>query len=177
MAKAKAYVLIEAAVGKTTEVVTALKSIAGVSSADPVTGPYDAIVIIEGADINAVGNLVTKKVHTVDGVLRTVDQIEVESGLAVINSIKAVSSMDISEKRRPQDGAFTAKTGEATASFRVASAGVLHGEKLSVRVLNQSAGTYTLQNVGLMEKQRAIIKDAIGKPSGMILMCGPTGSG
>ena len=72
MAKAKAYVLIEAAVGKTTEVVTALKSIAGVSSADPVTGPYDAIVIIEGADINAVGNLVTKKVHTVDGVLRTV---------------------------------------------------------------------------------------------------------
>ncbi len=113
----------------------------------------------------------------VDGVLRTVDQIEVESGLAVINSIKAVSSMDISEKRRPQDGAFTAKTGEATASFRVASAGVLHGEKLSVRVLNQSAGTYTLQNVGLMEKQRAIIKDAIGKPSGMILMCGPTGSG
>jgi len=69
---AKAYVLIEAAVGKTVDVVTALKSVAGVKSADPVTGPYDVIAIIEGVDINAVGNLVTKKVHTINGVLRTV---------------------------------------------------------------------------------------------------------
>ncbi len=69
---AKAYVLIEAAVGKTVDVVNALKSVAGVNSADPVTGPYDVIAVIEGADINAVGNLVTKKVHTINGVLRTV---------------------------------------------------------------------------------------------------------
>ena len=69
---AKAYVLIEAAVGKTVEVVTVLKSVTGVNSADQVTGPYDVIAVIEGADINAVGNLVTKKVHTINGVLRTV---------------------------------------------------------------------------------------------------------
>ncbi len=69
---AKAYVLIEAAVGKTVEVVTALKAVTGVNSADPVTGPYDVIAVIEGVDINAVGNLVTKKVHTINGVLRTV---------------------------------------------------------------------------------------------------------
>ena len=69
---AKAYVLIEAAVGKTVEVVTQLKSVTGVNSADPVTGPYDVIAVIEGVDINAVGNLVTKKVHTINGVLRTV---------------------------------------------------------------------------------------------------------
>jgi DNA-binding Lrp family transcriptional regulator len=69
---ARAYVLIEAAVGKTLDVVAALKAVAGVSSADPVTGPYDVIAIIEGVDINAVGNLVTKKVHTINGVLRTV---------------------------------------------------------------------------------------------------------
>lgn len=69
---AKAYVLIEAAVGKTVDVVTALKSVTGVNSADPVTGPYDVITVIEGVDINAVGNLVTKKVHTINGVLRTV---------------------------------------------------------------------------------------------------------
>lgn len=69
---AKAYVLIEAAVGKTVEVVAALKAVTGVNSADPVTGPYDVIAVIEGVDINAVGNLVTKKVHTINGVLRTV---------------------------------------------------------------------------------------------------------
>jgi DNA-binding Lrp family transcriptional regulator len=54
------------------DVVSALKSVAGVNSADPVTGAYDVIAIIEGVDINAVGNLVAKKVHTVSGVLRTV---------------------------------------------------------------------------------------------------------
>jgi len=113
----------------------------------------------------------------VDGVLRTVDQIDGEMGQAVINSIKAVSSMDISERRRPQDGAFTAKTGESTAAFRVASAGVLHGEKLSVRVLSQTAGMFALSSIGLTGKQRAVIEKAMRKPSGMVLMCGPTGSG
>lgn len=113
----------------------------------------------------------------VDGVLRVVEQLETNKCHAVINSIKAVSNMDISERRRPQDGAFTAQTADGTASFRVASAGVVNGEKLSIRVLSQKAGMYTLDNIGLSEKHRAIIKEAITKPSGMILMCGPTGSG
>jgi len=115
--------------------------------------------------------------YRVDGVLRTAYQISSDVCQGIINCVKAVSNMDISEKRRPQDGAFTAKTSETTASFRVASAGVLHGEKLSVRILNQVAGTYTLRNVGMTEKQQAVIQNAISKPSGMVLMCGPTGSG
>ncbi len=113
----------------------------------------------------------------VDGVLREVEKVEADVCRAVINSIKAVSNMDIAEKRRPQDGSFIAKTPDETISFRVASAGALNGEKLSVRVLSQNAGIFTLTNIGLLEKQRAIIKDTIDKPSGMILMCGPTGSG
>jgi len=113
----------------------------------------------------------------VDGVLRIVEQIDANTCRAVINSIKAVSNMDISEKRRPQDGAFIARTAGATTSFRVASAGVLNGEKLSIRVLSQNAGMFTLANIGLSEKQCAIIENATAKPSGMLLMCGPTGSG
>lgn len=68
----KAFVLIETKVGKTMDVVTALKSVEGVLSADPVTGTYDVIAIVEGADINAVGNLITKKIHTIDGMDKTV---------------------------------------------------------------------------------------------------------
>jgi len=113
----------------------------------------------------------------IDGVLRMVRELQTEICKAVVNSIKAVSSMDISEKRRPQDGAFLAKKGERTASFRVASAGVLSGEKLSIRVLNQDAGTFTLADVGLTKKQSSIIENAISKPSGMVLIGGPTGSG
>jgi len=113
----------------------------------------------------------------IDGMLQTVDSIDAQTAQAVINSIKAVSSMDISERRRPQDGAFTAKKQDVTAAFRVASAGAINGEKLSVRVLNQNASAYRLDNIGLSQKQRKVVYDALGKPSGMILMCGPTGSG
>jgi len=113
----------------------------------------------------------------IDGVLRTVKKLKADTCKAIVNSIKAVSSMDISEKRRPQDGAFIAKKAGTTASFRVASAGVLNGEKLSIRVLNQNAGTFMLTDVGLTKKQYSIIQSSINKPSGMILICGPTGSG
>jgi len=113
----------------------------------------------------------------VDGVLRTVDQLDTETCQSIINSIKVISSMDISEKRRPQDGAFVAKTADSSVSFRVASAGVLNGEKLSVRILSQNASSYRLDNIGLSEKQQTTIKNAITKPSGMLLLSGPTGSG
>ena len=108
---------------------------------------------------------------------RVVRDLSAETCRAVINSIKAVSSMDISERRRPQDGAFTARKGETTFSFRVASAGALNGEKLSVRVLNTNAGQFTLADAGIPERQRAVIQSAVSKPSGMVLICGPTGSG
>lgn len=113
----------------------------------------------------------------VDGTLRTVRDFSSDTCKAIINSVKAVSSMDISERRRPQDGAFTAKRGEITFSFRVATAGALNGEKLSIRVLNQDAGRFTLTEAGIPERQRAVIAGAISKPSGMVLVCGPTGSG
>jgi len=113
----------------------------------------------------------------VDGLLREIEQMDTDTCKAVINSIKAVSNMDISEKRRPQDGSFIAKTTDGTVSFRVASAGAISGEKLSIRVLSQNTGLFTLENIGLSEKQRTIIREAMVKPSGMILMCGPTGSG
>ena len=94
----------------------------------------------------------------VDGVLRTEKEIKSETCKAIINSIKAVSSMDISEKRRPQDGAFMAKKDDINASFRVASAGVLNGEKLSIRILNQQARTFTLADMGLGTKQYFMIQ-------------------
>ncbi|MFC1677555.1 GspE/PulE family protein [Planctomycetota bacterium] len=113
----------------------------------------------------------------IDGVLRVA--YEIKSGVcqAVINSVKAVSNMDIAERRRPQDGSFIARTDDGTTSFRVASAGVRNGEKLSVRVLSRDASLFTLESIGLSSKQSDIIKQAIDRPSGMILMCGPTGSG
>jgi DNA-binding Lrp family transcriptional regulator len=69
---AKAFVLIETAVGKTKDVIGILQKIDGIKTVDAVTGPYDIIAIVEAEDLNAVGNLVTVKLHPIDGVNRTV---------------------------------------------------------------------------------------------------------
>lgn len=69
---AKAFVLIETAVGRTKEVVTALKKLRGVNAVDTVTGPYDIIVILHGESLNDIGNLVTGEIHPIPGISRTV---------------------------------------------------------------------------------------------------------
>ena len=69
---AKAYVLIETAVGRAKEVAVALQKLGGVKSVDAVTGPYDIIVIAEGETLNDIGDLVTGKIHPISGISRTV---------------------------------------------------------------------------------------------------------
>ena len=69
---AKAFLLIETAVGRTKEVTTALKQLQEVKSVDGVTGPYDIIAIIEAETLNDIGDLVTGKIHPIAGISRTV---------------------------------------------------------------------------------------------------------
>ena len=69
---AKAFVLIETAVGRTKDVVDALGQLKGVKSVNTVTGPYDVIAIIEGESLSDVGDLVTSKIHAITGISRTV---------------------------------------------------------------------------------------------------------
>ena len=69
---AKAYVLIEAQVGKTKQVVEAIRKLQGVVSVDTVTGPYDVIAIVEAENLNDIGDIVTGKIHPIAGISRTV---------------------------------------------------------------------------------------------------------
>lgn len=69
---AKAFVLMETAVGRSKEVVAALNKIPGVTSVDAVTGPYDIIAIIQGETLNDIGDTVTGKIHPIPGISRTV---------------------------------------------------------------------------------------------------------
>ena len=73
----KAYVLIETAVGKTRDVMGSLSGVSGMEAVDAVTGPYDIIAVVNAADLNSIGELVTDKVHTIGGVLRTVTCLSV----------------------------------------------------------------------------------------------------
>jgi DNA-binding Lrp family transcriptional regulator len=67
----KAYVLIETQVGKAKDVVEAIRGVEGVISVDAVTGPYDAIAVVQGETLNKIGDLVTAKIHPTRGVSRT----------------------------------------------------------------------------------------------------------
>ena len=69
---AKAFILIETAVGRTKEVVAGLNHLVGVKSVDTVTGPYDIIAVIEADSLNEIGDIVTGKIHPIIGISRTV---------------------------------------------------------------------------------------------------------
>ncbi|MBN2065166.1 MAG: type II/IV secretion system protein [Sedimentisphaerales bacterium] len=127
--------------------------------------------------INPVSAEETQLRFRIDGMLRTINTYPAQEAVAIINSIKAISSMDVAEKRRAQDGAFSVKTDNGPVSFRAATAGVLHGEKISIRVLNQAQKPLSLKELGFRAKQLEIVAPRLKRNSGMILVCGPTGSG
>lgn len=68
----RAFVLIETAVGKTKEVLHHIRNVKEVSSVDAVTGPYDIIAVVQAADLSSVGDVVTGRIHTIPGIIRTV---------------------------------------------------------------------------------------------------------
>ena len=76
---AKAFILIETAVGKSKEVVSGIRLIKGVQSVDIVTGPYDAIATIEADSLNDIGNIVTGKIHPLPGISRTVTCLAIKT--------------------------------------------------------------------------------------------------
>ncbi|MBI4304080.1 MAG: Lrp/AsnC ligand binding domain-containing protein [Chloroflexi bacterium] len=69
---ARAYVLIETAVGRSREVVSALKQAKGVTAVDTVTGPYDVIAVVQADTLSEIGDIVTDKIHPISGISRTV---------------------------------------------------------------------------------------------------------
>ena len=73
----KAYILIETGVGKSRDVSDLLRSLPDIKTVDRVTGPYDIIAVVEASDLNSVGDLVTSRIHTIAGIVRTVTCLSV----------------------------------------------------------------------------------------------------
>ena len=97
--------------------------------------------------------------------------------LSVIARIKIIANMDITVSRVPQDGRFTLKVEIKEINVRVSSIPTIHGENIVLRLLDMSAGIYTLDSLGMDEVDMAKIEMMCRKPYGMILSTGPTGSG
>ena len=115
--------------------------------------------------------------YRIDGILHSAEPFDRATGDAVINVFKVLSAMDISEKRKPQDGSFGAKLPGRDLDFRVATSGSKAGEKLVMRILDNSSGMSKLEDLGMRPKLVEQVRSLVTQPHGMFLSCGPTGSG
>ncbi len=113
----------------------------------------------------------------VDGVLTEVKVLPKSVSNAFSSRIKIMSDLDIAEKRLPQDGRFRIKSKGKDIDFRVSSLPTVHGEKIVMRILDQSNLMLNMEDLGFERGELDKFDKALSSPYGMILVTGPTGSG
>ncbi|MBI4193318.1 MAG: type II/IV secretion system protein, partial [Candidatus Colwellbacteria bacterium] len=115
--------------------------------------------------------------YRVDGILREVLRISREIHLAVVARIKLLAGLKIDEHYRPQDGRFRVKVGVEALDIRVSVLPTYYGEKIVMRLLAGAARPLALREVGMLEDTEKVLLDNMRRTYGMVLICGPTGSG
>ena len=113
----------------------------------------------------------------VDGILHTSLFLPLPVFPGVVARIKILAKLRLDEKRKPQDGGFSAKIGLRKIDFRVSTLPAYYGEKVVLRILDSEHGVKKLDDLGLTPYHVKTIREAINKPYGLILITGPTGSG
>ena len=113
----------------------------------------------------------------VDGILNTSLVLPAKVHSALTARIKILSNMRLDEKRKPQDGRFSAKIDGRKIDFRVSTFPTYYGEKIVMRILDQEKGVKKLEDMGLTARNLEMIKNAVKRPYGLVLISGPTGSG
>ena len=115
--------------------------------------------------------------YRIDGVLREVNKLPHNVLGALVSRIKILSHLKIDERRVPQDGRFKIKVSGKQYALRVSTLPIADGEKIVMRVLDESNQAISLEKLGYWGLSLATIKNAMAQPNGMILVTGPTGSG
>ena len=113
----------------------------------------------------------------VDGVLNTSLVLPIKVLNAVVARIKILSSMKLDEKRKPQDGRFSARIEGRKIEFRVSTFPLADGEKVVMRILDPTKGVRELGKIGFSKRNIGLIRSSLTKPYGLVLISGPTGSG
>ena len=115
--------------------------------------------------------------YRIDGFLRDVLQVDRHIHAPAVSRIKIISGMDISIRRKPQDGRCHVKHGENSYDVRVSTIPTSYGEKATLRILNPEGARIGLGGLGLSARMLASLEEIITLPQGMLLVTGPTGSG
>ncbi len=139
---------------------------------------FDNAVAMNASDIHIEPEEDKMRVRfRIDGVLQEILSTDIKPHNSVVNRIKILSGMNISEKRIPQDGRILHDAGGQAIDMRVSSMPTNHGEKVVIRLLNRANFMVNKQKLGFSEKDEALFEKFLMKPYGIIIVTGPTGSG
>lgn len=115
--------------------------------------------------------------YRIDGILKEVNRLPKNVSGALISRIKILSNLKIDERRVPQDGRFKVKVGGRQYALRVSTMPVADGEKIAMRILDESNQALALEDLGFWGESIDRLKLSLTNPDGMVLVTGPTGSG
>ncbi len=115
--------------------------------------------------------------YRIDGVLMDKINIPLQLLQSIVSRIKIMSELDISERRRPQDGRITARTPMRVVDLRISTLPTVNGEKVVMRILDRNSRIHSLEGLRFSQPDLAKVLNFIDKPQGIILATGPTGSG
>lgn len=115
--------------------------------------------------------------YRVDGELHTSVILPLAAQRALVARVKVLASIRLDEQRKPQDGRFSASIEGRQIDFRVSTFPSYYGEKVVLRILDRDQGFIALDKIGLTERNLELLRRAIRKPHGLVLISGPTGSG
>jgi type IV pilus assembly protein PilB len=140
--------------------------------------------IVEGAITSKATDIHIEPMETeirvrfrVDGIMHTVMRVPADLQLAVVSRIKVLAQMNVTERRRPQDGHFSLNTRSGNYDFRISTLPAFFGEKIVMRVLDSRRVMTGLADLGMSQAQVELTDKLIRRPHGLILVTGPTGSG
>jgi len=115
--------------------------------------------------------------YRVDGVLRSAADLPKNSQAELLSRIKVMADLDITERRRPQDGRIALRVDSKTLDLRVATLPTPLGEAITLRILDKEVAVKSFDDIGLARPEREAIERMLGKPYGCLFISGPTGSG
>jgi len=139
---------------------------------------FDDAVQVHASDIHIEPQ--ENKLHIrfrIDGVMHLQTQADIKIATALVLRLKLMSGLDISEKRLPQDGRFGVKVKALPVDVRISTMPTQHGESVVMRLLIQNTSNFDLDKIGMPPDMLARFRKLIHRPSGMVLVTGPTGSG
>ncbi|UCG13610.1 MAG: Flp pilus assembly complex ATPase component TadA [Deltaproteobacteria bacterium] len=115
--------------------------------------------------------------YRIDGMMKNIFKVGLPALAPLVSRIKIIADMDIAVKRRPQDGRTKLKVGNKQYDMRISTLPTIFGEKVVIRVLDQTKAFINLEEIGLCDRDLKALISLLSRPQGIILVTGPTGSG